>query len=190
MSHYYCVLDFEATCWNPQGKHRHEIIEFPSILLKHHPHSTHTPFEIIGVFDFCTNLTQSQIDNGISLQGAINQHQTWLDGCIQDPTAMVKIITFGDRDLLTCLPLDCAHKHIHSPSVYKRWINLKKEFRRLHPTYSGNYGLVGLLEFYGMKVEGHIHSGIDDCHNTVRLLNMMVIRDRLDMSQCEVQQLF
>jgi hypothetical protein len=29
-----CILDFEATCWEENGDH--EIIEFPSVILKKH----------------------------------------------------------------------------------------------------------------------------------------------------------
>lgn len=32
--YYYCVLDFEATCWEGERRPSQEIIEFPSVLIR------------------------------------------------------------------------------------------------------------------------------------------------------------
>ena len=61
MKNWYCVLDFEATCWtDPTMKSQTEIIEFPSVLICHDTHRN--TCEIIGEFHgFASNLTDEGI---------------------------------------------------------------------------------------------------------------------------------
>ena len=77
---YICVLDFEATCWEDMANKKHEVIEFPSVLLKWNKDKKEViklseiqmyikPKYNSTLSDFCTNLTgitQNLVDNGIS----------------------------------------------------------------------------------------------------------------------------
>jgi len=81
---YYCVLDFEATCEepNPEG-YEHEIIEFPVVLLNASDLKVKDTIQIFvkprdkpHLSDFCTRLTgisQQQVDAGISLTAALHK---------------------------------------------------------------------------------------------------------------------
>ena len=88
---YFCVLDFEATCWNNKERHIREIIEFPSILYKVTPKNNIIYISEFSEFvkptinpilsDFCTQLTgitQDQVNNSDEFPIVYKRHIKWL----------------------------------------------------------------------------------------------------------------
>jgi DNA polymerase III alpha subunit (gram-positive type) len=78
MTGYICILDFEATCWD--NSRDHEIIEFPSVLLKWNDDNEITIVDEFQIFvkpkkypvvsEFCrklTGITQEIVNKGTDL---------------------------------------------------------------------------------------------------------------------------
>jgi inhibitor of KinA sporulation pathway (predicted exonuclease) len=185
MEIYYCVLDFEATCWdNMKGKF-HEIIEFPSILWSYDG----TKLTNINNFQefvkpvynpilskFCTDLTgitQDKIDTAKSLENILKLHKKWLYDNVNAPDSKIFIITCGDWDFNVCLANEAKLHDIELASIYKKWINIKSEFKQFYGRKTG-LGMVGMLKVLDLKLEGRHHSGFDDCHNISRVFQKMV----------------
>lgn len=188
MAKYYCILDFEATCWEDMNSHGHfhEIIEFPSILWKlHQGDGTFEPVSEFRQFvkpavcpqlsTFCTKLTgitQDQVDHGLSLSEALKSHQKWLSQ-YENNFSNIVVITVGDWDFSKCLRDEAIRLKIKLPSLYKRWINIKTEFVT-HYDYNGGLGLLRMLTYLNIEPEGRLHSGIDDCKNTCSIVKKNV----------------
>lgn len=60
--------------------------------------------------------------------------------------------------------------------LYTRWVNIKTEFKKFYRIKKG-MGLSNMLKHLKMKFEGRPHSGIDDCHNTSRVIQRMITDD-------------
>jgi inhibitor of KinA sporulation pathway (predicted exonuclease) len=180
MTDYICILDFEATCWD-DGK-EHEIIEFPSVLLKWENKKIYEvsriqnfvkPFINPAVSEFCHNLTgitQEQVDNGMTLQEAMKEHTKWLIQTVgsDDLANHVTIVTAGNWDLATMLPMDLKNLNLKADKIYKKYGNIKDFGNRKRSS------MVTLLSDYNLELEGRHHSGIDDCHNIARIFIEMV----------------
>lgn len=184
--HYVCVLDFEATCWENQPTKFHEIIEFPSVLLRWHIHSG--VLEVVSEFrmfvkprkyptvsKFCfdlTHITQEMVDNGVPIEIALKSHTRWLDEHVPQGSG-VTIVTCGSPDLQRFLPDDLAPLRIQPPQVYRCFVNLKDLFETVEQ--AGQAGpMTQMLAYYHMPPEGHLHSGIDDCRNIARIFRHLV----------------
>jgi inhibitor of KinA sporulation pathway (predicted exonuclease) len=109
-----CILDFEATCW--EENENHEIIEFPSVMLKWEKDQITRVGEIQNyvkpkikpiISDFCTTLTgitQDQIDQkGIELEQAVYLHTEWMASFTPN-NDNITIVTCGIPDLERMLP--------------------------------------------------------------------------------------
>ena len=85
-------------------------------------------------------------------------------------------VTCGDWDLNTMLPKQCNTSQIELPSHFQHWINVKESFAR---SIKGNYPrtLSQMLNELGLVFEGRQHSGIDDVHNIVRVVQALA-KDR------------
>jgi len=174
----YCILDFEATC--SEGSDEHEVIEFPSVIVdpetmaiwpqtfqcfvkpKHDPKVT----------PFChklTGITQEQVDGGITFPEALKKHEKFLSIF----PAPIYIITCGDWDLRTMMPIECSNWKIKPSGQYTRWINIKKEFSRFYQL-EGSHDMVKMLEHLKLPLIGRHHSGIDDCGNIARIVVKML----------------
>ena len=193
MTDYICVLDFEATCW--EENLNHEIIEFPSVLLSWNPVPIHVmskkkkyeinevsrkqlfvkPLINPTVSKFChklTGITQKQVDNGICIKTALSQHLKWLTGISE--TNRITIVTHGDWDLKTMLPMDLKNYPAFGDldEIYMRYVNIKDLFHQI--TGIKGTGMVKMLAHLKLKQEGRHHSGIDDCHNIARMFMKLV----------------
>lgn len=187
MSIYLCVLDFEATCWNKSPNlDRQEIIEFPSIL-----YELNTKNEVIFISefskyvkpvlepvlsDFCiglTGITQEQVNDANIIQIVYKEHFEWLKANTPS-NADIYIITCGAWDLKTMLPKEIKNKKLHYHQVYKTYINIKDEFENFYKKKAG--GMVGMLDYLNIKLEGRHHSGIDDTRNIAKIL-LRIISD-------------
>ena len=192
---YICVLDFEATCneEKPTPKPQ-EIIEFPTVLLNAHTgeiedefHNYIKPDVHPTLSAFCTDLTgitQDVVDAGIPLHQAILLHQQWINerGLVPvhattsnncSPTSPKFIyLTVGDWDLKTCLPSQLHYHNEKVPSIFKSWINIKYEFENFYGKKAR--GMTGMLRALDIELQGRHHSGIDDCRNTVSIVQQMM----------------
>jgi inhibitor of KinA sporulation pathway (predicted exonuclease) len=186
---YACILDFEATCcdFNTTGKellfskNEMEIIEFPSILLK----LENGKVQYVDTFreyikpvihpkltDFCTNLTKIQqrtVDESDILENVYKRHYIWLIENIND--GQVFFVTAGDWDLVTQLPRECELKNIDVHDVYKRVLNIKDPYRKIHP--NGKCGMMAMLEKLKIAHVGIHHSGLDDCKNIANIFTFL-----------------
>lgn len=194
---YVCVLDFEATCWDKSKEH--EIIEFPSVLLKWSDDGTIEEVSRIQnyvkpkknptISKFCedlTGITQKTINGGISLKSALKLHTEWLIKNVCNvtnpednksdldltPIRNVLFITCGDWDLNVMLPMDLKSSGLKSHPVYKSYVNIKELFNLV--TKKGKKSLVPMLEHFDLTLHGRHHSGIDDCHNISKIFIKLV----------------
>ena len=187
MKNWYCVLDFEATCWEERNmKSQSEIIEFPSVLICHDTHQN--TCEIISEFheycrpvlnpvlsEFCnglTGITQEQVDAADIFPNVYRRHYEWL--VANTPAGITpKIITCGGWDIKTMLPMELARYPdlpIHHP--YTQFVNIKKEFETFYGKFVG--GMYNMLKALNMTLDGRHHSGIDDTRNITKILVKML----------------
>lgn len=180
MTQYICILDFEATCW--KDTNNHEIIEFPSVLLRWE----NDKIEEVGriqqyvkpktnpvVSAFCEDLTgisQKTVDEGIELKSAIKTHSQWLQGFAQHDE--ITIVTCGHWDLKTMLPMDLKNIRMKAEPIYTRYVNLKDLFKTVTRTRAPP--MTAMLDHFKLKLEGRHHSGLDDCHNLSRVFIELV----------------
>lgn len=180
MAQYVCVLDFEATCW--EDSNNHEIIEFPSVLLRWDGDK----IEEIGriqqyvkpksnpvVSAFCQDLTgisQDTVNNGIELKTAIKTHSQWLQDFAQHDE--ITIVTCGHWDLKTMLPSDLKNIKMKPEPIYTRYVNLKDLFKTVTNTKA--LPMTAMLNYFKLNLEGRHHSGLDDCHNLARIFMELV----------------
>lgn len=190
---YVCVLDFEANCANNMKElgMDNEVIEFPSVLWKIEG-QTITKIDEFQVYckpkntpkltQFCTDLTgitQDKVDAGVSFPEALKQHELWLTSHIDGLNKVanngdIVIMTCGNWDMETMAPKEYANWDIrHVSKVYKRFVNIKKEFVK-HYGRGTKAGMVGLLSELGLPLDGRHHSGIDDCKNISKVLCKMI----------------
>ena len=66
------------------------------------------------------------------------------------------------------LPKQCAMVGMEVPEIFLWWANIKVIFEQ-HPAGGKRGELPYMLERLGLKFEGRLHSGIDDCHNLARI---------------------
>ena len=190
---YICVLDFEATCWDDDGKSRWrmEIIEFPSVLIEWNTKTGKT--RRLGEFQeyckplasevspFCeelTGITQETVNQGGKFPEVIRRHYKWLKTLIPVEQRDVYIMTVGQWDLAIQLPRDLKRWNMtlkNIPKVYKRFYNIKADFVKfIKPKNKRGFGMAKMLKFLNLKLDGRHHSGIDDCKNTAKIFEKLV----------------
>ena len=185
--YYLCVLDFEATCCdkNEFPRNQMEIIEFPSILYKvenHIPtfisqfHKYVKPTHHPKLTDFCINLTgiqQETVDKADVISIVYKEHIDWI---IKNVPINANLIfaTCGYWDFKTMLPTEVANKQLKANSIYKKYINVKDEYEYIYKVKA--QGMVGMMNFLKIPVEGRVHSGIDDTKNIAKIL-LKIIKD-------------
>jgi inhibitor of KinA sporulation pathway (predicted exonuclease) len=184
------IMDFEATCAKDVKPKNSEIIEFPAVLLNGRT------FEVVDEFRefvrptekilpnlregeltaFCTELTsitQAQVDGAQRLPTVLRNFNTWLATHNLEANAVLPV-TCGDWDLKTMLPVECERKRLYVPEALLRWCNIKQLFE--HATKQNASGMAGMLWALGLRLEGHHHSGIDDCRNIARIFQRLLAR--------------
>jgi ERI1 exoribonuclease 3 len=165
------VLDFEATCFDKgSGREReHEIIEFPSVVIDIAKGEIVDKIEQFvkpsgdpKLSDFCkklTTITQAQVDGGVTFPEALKAHMQF---CAKYPETSI-IVTCGDWDLKTMLPMDAKRHGLNLSSGYKRWINLKIPFVAMYGLKRPS--MTDMLDHLKIEMEGVHHRGIDDSRN-------------------------
>jgi inhibitor of KinA sporulation pathway (predicted exonuclease) len=198
---YWCVIDFEATCWDNK-KSVNEIIEFPSVLFKLNDNNE---LEYLSEFrkyckpivnpklsNFCVKLTgikQSEIDQATIFPIVYKQHYEWLLSNIGDEKMLEQLIfiSCGDWDLKIALPNELKKWYTNKdlikdnyeiykfickmPTIYKRFINIKNIF---YDVYKIKGGMVRMLKHMNLELEGRHHSGLDDCKNIGKILKTLI----------------
>lgn len=79
------------------------------------------------------------------------------------------------------LPSQCDLSKIKLNNCFKSWINLKQEFQRITgTTISRNENdLIQMLDKFGLKHVGKLHSGRDDVRNIELVFKELCILDTL-----------
>ncbi|XP_014679197.1 PREDICTED: ERI1 exoribonuclease 3-like [Priapulus caudatus] len=141
---YFLVLDFEATC-----------VERTKI----------QPVQLTGII-------QDMIDNEPDLEQTLQTFDDWLrkEGVGSHNFCFV---TYGDWDLNTMLPTQCAYFHISAPAYYNQWINIKQAVSEVTGVWPK--GMMSALQVLNIRHEGRHHSGIDDCKNLARMLQLLAL---------------
>lgn len=202
MTQYFCVLDFEATCWD--GKRNdsiREIIEFPSILYSVDYKNNITKIDEFDQFvkpiinpllsDFCielTGITQNQVDTAKSFLEVYNNHYNWLLSHLGDSINKVIIITCGRWDMAEMLPIEIKRyaNNIIYHNCYKKYANIKDSFNSFYNKNAG--GMMNMLTKLKIEHTGTHHSGIDDCRNISKIIIKM-IEDGFKLKQLIIKRI-
>lgn len=187
MTRYICVLDFEATCWDNElemKRNPREIIEFPSILFKMTPKgkivyiSTFREFvkPVINplLSDFCvklTSITQDQVNNADVFKNVYKRHIQWLYENIPF-SSDIFFVTVGHWDLRDILRSEASRYGIKLSKCYKRYSNLKDDYNFCYNKKCSS--MVEMLANSNIEQTGHLHSGIDDVINMVKIIEKMI----------------
>jgi 3'-5' exoribonuclease 1 len=176
------VLDFECTCDardDASNPWVHEIIEWPVVLVDARDgtvvdefHHYIKPQERKSLTPFCTELTgitQTQVDNGLTLAEALEAFQEWLK--VRDigegRLFSIALATDGPWDFVNFLYPECVRKSLPYPLECSEWVDLRKLYADFHCVRSCN--VKKMLAGAGMVFEGRLHSGIDDTRNIARI---------------------
>ncbi|CAB9519090.1 ERI1 exoribonuclease [Seminavis robusta] len=192
------ILDFEATCDKGGNPKPQEIIEWPTLALSvatgkvekvfhHYVKPTIKPV----LSDFCTELTgitQSQVDAGKPLIDVMQMHLQWLSdnrlvplydeqgsptSCTGEGQRTFLYTSCGDWDLRTGLATQLSHLGVPVPSTFSNWINVKIAFQNVYASKKPG-GMAEMLKRLGLELEGHHHSGIDDCRNIAMICQALL----------------
>lgn len=179
---YFLVLDFEATCDRIRTVQPQEIIEFPCIKLngktlevESYFHQYVQPRINRELTSFCIELTginQDMIANQPDIEATLKLFENWLvkEGVLKDDVKFT-FVTCGDWDLDIMLPNECNYFKLNVPTYMRSWINIKKPF--VNVTGIWPKGLLHMMSTVGMKHEGRLHSGLDDCRNLSKVLKYL-----------------
>ncbi|KAJ3024669.1 UNVERIFIED_CONTAM: 3'-5' exoribonuclease 1 [Siphonaria sp. JEL0065] len=177
---YYCVFDVEATCREDNAGWKHEIIEFPVVLIDA------KTFSVVGEFrsfvrpvinptltEFCTQLTgitQEQVDIAPKFSQVLKDFESFLSRH-QIKHSRFSFITDGPWDIRDFVRNQCAYANIRAPQYFNSYIDLRRIFTRFYGRKDGKRAnLTGMLSLLGMTFEGREHSGIDDTRNIARIV--------------------
>ncbi|KAJ1559492.1 3'-5' exoribonuclease 1, partial [Cladochytrium tenue] len=184
---YYCVFDVEATCDDQVRDFRHEIIEFPVVLLSRKTGTVVAEFrEFVRptinpvLTDFCkklTGITQEQVDAADPFPVVLARFNAWLRSRLH-PTrpspSSVRFATHGPWDIDKFVRAQCAASGVQfPPPAMARYIDVRFRYRRM--TGQRHAGITDMLYHLGLgEFRGSEHSGIDDARNLARVVACLV----------------
>uniref|UniRef100_T1J0Y4 3'-5' exoribonuclease 1 n=1 Tax=Strigamia maritima TaxID=126957 RepID=T1J0Y4_STRMM len=195
--HYFCIIDFEATCEaHNQPNYKHEIIEFPAVLINVEDrkivsefHEYCQPLINPKLSDFCsdlTGITQGTVKAALPFPEVLKKFEKWL----ADHKHSYAVITDGPWDMSRFLAMQCDISNIPYPKFAKKWVNIRKIFTCFYQ--SKRLNLKQMLEFLGLAFEGRPHCGLDDARNIGRIVLHLLndganirINERIDLSSNE-----
>jgi inhibitor of KinA sporulation pathway (predicted exonuclease) len=178
------IVDLEATCWEnratpegePQTIRNMEIIEFGCALTTRAGELLDSmsflvrPAKTPQLSEFCTTLTsitQPMIEAAPTFPEVCQMIDAWLG----QPNEDFIWCSWGNYDRLhiqaSGQEYSCAPTFMRFPHL-----NLKRIWRRTTGQKRKN-GMIHALTFHGLTIEGHLHRGVDDARNMVRLLPFM-----------------
>jgi inhibitor of KinA sporulation pathway (predicted exonuclease)/RNA:NAD 2'-phosphotransferase (TPT1/KptA family) len=186
----FIVLDFEATCQEVKSRDFiQEIIEFPMVIVD--PVTLRVvaefqryvrPVANTTLSEFCTELTgikQATVDAAETFPVVYDQALEWLrSGDLLDGKKNVCVVTCGDWDLKTMLPMQLQHydstskKRLPFPQLFRQWMNIKVTYELERGTRAG--GMEAMLRQLRIPLAGRHHSGIDDCRNIASILKALM----------------
>ncbi|KAG5477971.1 hypothetical protein LSCM4_05367 [Leishmania orientalis] len=196
----YVVLDFEATCEAGTRIADPEVIEFPMILVDARTATPVAEFQRYVrpvknpvLSRFCTELTgitQDMVSDRDPFPVVYFEALGYLAAAGLGDAAPMRsycIVTCGDWDLKTMLPAQMRISGQHrTPLSFQRWCNLKKCMQQLGfgdrdecngaAPPRGPSGIPDMLRMLGLQLQGHHHSGIDDCRNIAAALCALLKR--------------
>jgi inhibitor of KinA sporulation pathway (predicted exonuclease) len=168
-THYYLIIDLEATCCDSGTVPRHEMemIEIGAVMLNS------TTWEIDSEFQqfiqpvrhpqltaFCTQLTsiqQQDVEQAPQFIEAISRFKEWLN-LFPNYT----FCSWGNYDKNQFIQ-DCKYHNIPYP-FNSEHINIKEKFSE-YLGVSKRFGMAEALEHLGLELKGTHHRGIDDARN-------------------------
>eukprot|EP00672_Neobodo_designis_P026135 CAMPEP_0174828996 /NCGR_PEP_ID=MMETSP1114-20130205/1656_1 /TAXON_ID=312471 /ORGANISM="Neobodo designis, Strain CCAP 1951/1" /LENGTH=483 /DNA_ID=CAMNT_0016062729 /DNA_START=92 /DNA_END=1539 /DNA_ORIENTATION=+ len=191
---YVVVVDFEATCEADRAQQEpQEIIEFPAVLVSTREervvdefHRFVRPTKKPTLSTFCqqlTGITQEVVSTADEFPAVVSAFLQWLEGHGLDPNHLSGppfiFLTHGDWDLREMLPKQMDHCDLSGKEGYdaqclRRWINLNPLFDAACCVTPGSLprtasGVESIAVHLQMRVEGRLHSGIDDARNIARI---------------------
>ncbi len=189
---HFVVLDFEATCDGPTPPEPQEIIEFPSVLVDAETFETIDEFEAFvrpvhhpTLSPFCmelTGITQAEVDGAPSFPEVLEAHLRWLEShglSTTEEELPYALLTCGDWDLQTALPAQlaaCSPPIDYVPTPYRRWVNIKRAFKKWDRKKRYGSGMAAMLEALDIELVGRHHRGIDDSRNIMKLAHALALR--------------
>jgi inhibitor of KinA sporulation pathway (predicted exonuclease) len=176
-SHYYLIVDLEATCSNDESipSHEMEIIEIGAVMLNRTTWKIDSEFQQFvqpvrhsQLTAFCTELTsiqQRDVDQAPQFSEAISRLKAWMD---LFPDYI--FCSWGNYDKKQFLQ-DCSFHHVPYPFGAEH-INIKQKFSD-YLGLSKRFGMSQALEMLGLELRGTHHRGIDDARNIAAIYRQM-----------------
>ncbi|MEH2141828.1 3'-5' exonuclease [Nostoc sp.] len=168
-SHYYLIVDLEATCCDNRTIPRHEmeIIEIGAVMLNRATWEIDSEFQQFiqpvrhpQLTGFCTELTsirQQDVDEAPKFIEAISCFKEW----IYSFTNHI-FCSWGNYDKKQFIQ-DCAFHNFPYPFISEH-INIKEQFSE-YLGVSKKFGMAQALNELGIELKGTHHRGIDDARN-------------------------
>jgi inhibitor of KinA sporulation pathway (predicted exonuclease) len=174
---YLVVVDFECTCEQGVWDFKHEIIEFPAVLidtssgslLEPRFHAYVRPTEKPKLSKFCTTLTgieQRTVDEAETLNVVVSKFSAWLDDVIGENT--YAMCADCSSDLRHFLLKECRRKNIQTREAWRQWVDVGRHLM-VHCDARKVGNLQVKLARVGLAFEGTPHRGLDDARNVARL---------------------
>ncbi|XP_050398100.1 3'-5' exoribonuclease 1 [Patella vulgata] len=181
---YIVVIDYEATCEADVFNYRHEIIEFPAILvnvpngeLVDEFRSYCKPIENPKLTKFCTELTgitQDKVDTAEEFPVVLQKFEEWLKSHRLGGKRGFKfaVATDGPWDMRRFLYYQCQMSDLVFPKWARKWVNLRSLFGNFYKRERGN--IENMLSHLGLVFEGRQHCGMDDTRNIARIAQHLI----------------
>ncbi|XP_041368570.1 3'-5' exoribonuclease 1-like [Gigantopelta aegis] len=179
---YLLVIDYEATCMENNTNYKHEIIEFPGVLIDVQEMKIVDEFHCYckpqlnrRLTAFCTQLTgitQEKVDAAAEFPEVLSRFQEWMSSHHLHEYYKVAIVTDGPWDMSRFMFTQCQLSGICYPRWAKKWINIRKLYSNYYQCRRCR--IEEMLSRLGMKFEGNLHSGIDDARNIARIAMHML----------------
>ncbi|KAG0255527.1 hypothetical protein DFQ27_006213 [Actinomortierella ambigua] len=192
----YIVLDFEATCDDNKAKEEllvtpttQEIIEFSwvcvtksNLAILHEEQRYIKPLNT-PLTPFCktlTKITEEQLENGGTLQEAIESLDKYITTEILDKGKSFCFVTHGTWDLCIQLPREAKDKSITLPVYLQELVlfDLKDEASKWVAHHSEvvlkSYSLEKMCEAFAVTPAGDAHSGLMDSKTIVNIMKYLV----------------
>ncbi|WP_193195028.1 3'-5' exonuclease [Nostoc sp. MG11] len=177
-SHYYLIVDLEATCCNNGTIPRHEMetIEIGAVMLNQITWEIDSEFQQFiqpvrhpQLTAFCTELTtikQQDVDQASRYPEVISDFKQWIYSSFPHHV----FCSWGNYDKKQFIQ-DCAFHHVPYPFASEH-INIKEEFSE-YLGVSKSYGMALALKELGIELKGIHHRGIDDARNIAAIYRQM-----------------
>lgn len=176
------ILDFEAnaTDKNEFPREEMEIIEFPILVFDIKNKIVIDTFHMYVkpkihpiLTDFCKNLTkieQSTVEAANDFETVLNEAEKFISKYEHNSI----FLTCGDWDLKIALFNQLSLINFQASDKFKKWINIKKEYKTFYKLKKQPVGMHTMLEDLNLELKGTHHSGIDDCKNIAQIIVRMI----------------